>query len=422
MIIGRKLLSGQEYGLFFRAFCFPGRMADRRKYRATVFDKNREENATVSKRGANIHKRKDGRWEGRYWKERKPDGSIHYGSVYGKSYREAKEKMIAAARNGAVSAPTSKGQPQYFRELLELWMCNNQIRQKGGTTAKYQFMIDRHLIPDLGNVRIADLHAATINSYLNSKLDHGRIDHKGGLSASYVRTITVIIHSVMKFAAEEGLCSSLKSPIFKPALVRQDLPILSMEQQRSLERHMSANMAPINTGIMLSLHAGLRIGEVCALSWEDVDFDERVIHVRHTVARVPDPSGTGRKTRLILDAPKTKSSIRDIPISSVLLPVLGQAKSIGCSNFVVSEEQGFTSPRTFEYRYYQVLKKCGIEKINYHALRHTFATRCIEVGVDVKSLSEMLGHANSAITLETYVHSSLQLKRAQLEKLAAASA
>ncbi len=377
----------------------------------------------MSKRGANIHKRKDGRWEGRYWKERNPDGSVLYGSVYGKSYREVKEKMIAAAACGkAASAPSSKGQPQYFQELLELWMRNNQIRQKGGTIAKYQFMIDHHLIPDLGNVRITDIHAAKINSYLKSKLDHGRIDHKGGLSASYVRTIMVIIHSVMKFAAEEGLCSPLKSQIFKPALVRQDLPILSMEQQRTLERHMLANMTPTNTGIMLSLHAGLRIGEVCALSWDDVDFDERVIHVRHTVARVPDSSGASRKTRLILDTPKTKSSMRDIPISSVLLPVLGQAKSIGCSNYVVSEGEGFTSPRTFEYRYYQVLKKCGIEKVNYHALRHTFATRCIEVGVDVKSLSEMLGHANSAITLETYVHSSLQLKRAQLEKLAAASA
>ncbi len=377
----------------------------------------------MSKRGANIRKRKDGRWEGRYWKGRNPDGSILYGSVYGKSYREVKEKMItAAARCKVASAPASKGQPLYFRELLELWMRNNQIRQKGGTIAKYQFIIDRHLRPDLGNVRIPELCAATINSYLNGKLEHGRIDHKGGLSASYVRTITVIIHSVLKFGVEEGLCSPLKSQIYKPALVRQDLPILSMEQQRALERHILANITPTHTGIMLSLHAGLRIGEVCALSWEDVDFEERVIHVRHTVARVQNSSGVGGKTRLILDTPKTKSSMRDIPISSALLPVLVQAKSIGCSNFVVSEGDGFTSPRTFEYRYHQVLKKCGIGKLNYHALRHTFATRCIEVGVDVKSLSEMLGHASSAITLETYVHSSLQLKRTQLEKLAAASA
>lgn len=169
-------------------------------------------------------------------------------------------------------------------------------------------------------------------------------------------------------------------------------------------------------GVLLSLRAGLRIGEVCALSWEDVDLSKEVIHIRHTVARV-DSTEAGRKTKLILDAPKTASSERYIPICSDLLTVLKRIRSGGSSGFVVSGSEYFVSPRTFEYRYHTLLKAAKVSSVNFHCLRHTFATRCIEVGVDVKSLSEILGHSSVSITMDTYVHSSIELKRAQIEKL-----
>lgn len=152
-------------------------------------------------------------------------------------------------------------------------------------------------------------------------------------------------------------------------------------------------------------------------------MQNHIIKVRHTVARVKNSDARfGNSSCLILDTPKTAASTRDIPISSALLPILTIINNQSSSKFVVSNSESFLSPRTFEYRYHRLLEESGIASINYHALRHTFATRCIEAGVDVKSLSEMLGHANVGVTLNTYVHSSMELKRTQLEKLITFSA
>ena len=150
---------------------------------------------------------------------------------------------------------------------------------------------------------------------------------------------------------------------------------------------------------------------------DDIDLKNCMIHVRHTVVRVRDHDGAASGTSLKIDRPKTPASIRRIPICSNLFRILSACESQAASEYVVSERPGFISPRTFEYRYHKILKANRIPSINFHGLRHTFATRCIEAGVDVKSLSEVLGHANAAITLNTYVHSSMELKRAQLEKL-----
>ena len=197
----------------------------------------------------------------------------------------------------------------------------------------------------------------------------------------------------------------------------KDFVVFDIDQQKIFERQLLHEMDTTKLGILISLHTGLRIGEICALTWENVDIIKKVIYVRTTIARVKDNSCSGTKTKLIIDAPKTKSSKRDIPISSFLLPILTTMKSSAISPYVISESPTFIQPRTYEYRYHKLLDSCGLESINYHSLRHTFATRCIEAGVDVKSLSEILGHSNVSITLNTYVHSSMELKRTQLEKL-----
>ena len=225
-----------------------------------------------------------------------------------------------------------------------------------------------------------------------------------------------IIQSALQFAVDEGYCQPLKSTVCKPPLEKKDLRILTKDEQEQLEAFLYSSVDLVGVGIMISLYAGLRIGEICALSWEDIDLASGIIHIRHTIARVPctDPQKDA-KTSLIVDTPKTKASLRDIPISSLLQEQLATVKS--STGFILTDSQTFVSPRTYEYRFHKVLDNCGIDQVNYHTLRHTFATRCIEAGVDVKSLSEMLGHANVGITLNTYVHPSMDLKRLQLEKL-----
>lgn len=371
----------------------------------------------MPKRGDNIHKRKDGRWEGRYKKGRAADGSLLYGSVYGKTYKEAKEKLASVAlqpTNWTDSGRSGKT----FGDVLNLWMDNNRLRLKGGTINKYQSLIDTHILSGLGSVKIADLSSVQINRFLESKIVKGRIDGAGGLSPSYVRSIMLVINAAMKYAVNEQLCPPLRSPICKPSVEKIELSILSLEEQKRLEAALLDSFEGIRIGIYLSLHTGLRIGEVCALAWEDIDLAQKVIHIRHTIARIRE-NNSSRSTVLIVDAPKTRASKRDIPISSAVLPVLQKLKSLSGGGFLLTGTGDFVKPRTLEYRFHKILEDCGIASVNYHTLRHTFATRCIEAGVDIKSLSEILGHGNVSITLNTYVHSSLEMKRSQLEKLAA---
>lgn len=376
----------------------------------------------MSKRGENIRKRKDGRWEGRYEKGRNFKGAIIYGSVYGKTYREAKEKLTLAAKGvKVISVPKSR--ELYFKEVLLLWMEHNRVHYKGATEKKNQDLIDTHILPALGDVKVTKLTATMINSFAMEKMQNGRLDGKGGLSSSYVRNMMIIISSAMKYAADEQMCSPLKTPVFIPTAPKKDLPILSLTEQKKLENHLLLGLDPTRTGILLSLYTGLRIGEVCALSWEDIDFESNIIHVRHTVSRVKNTDRSSpAKSVLIIDDPKTESSTRDIPIASILQPVLRQIIASSSSKYVISEAPEFISPRTFEYRYHRLLDAIGVESINFHALRHTFATRCVEAGMDVKTLSEILGHSDPSITLKTYVHSSIERKRSQLEKLTEYSA
>lgn len=371
----------------------------------------------MPKRGENIHKRKDGRWEGRYKSGTSPDGKAKYSSVYGKTYGEAKSKLISAIQKKNDKTVLDKNDST-FGELVKLWQDINKIKHKGATETKYDYLIENHILPCLGNVKISAFSTFLLNDFMFNKLQAGRIDNKGGLSPAYVKNIMFIITSVIKFAMNEQLCQPMNLHLFKPDSDKKELAILSVIEQQKLESYLKTHLTYTALGILISLHMGLRIGEVCALTWDDVDFENEIIHIRSTVARVKNTQNVGEyKTHLIIDKPKTKSSLRDIPIPSSLLPLLLKMRKKACSRYVISDKETFTSPRTFEYRYHKLLDICDIESINYHALRHTFATRCVEVGVDVKTLSEILGHADVSITLNTYVHPSIELKRKQMEKL-----
>lgn len=373
----------------------------------------------MPKRGDNIHKRKDGRWEGRYKKGKKDNGTILYGSVYAKTYREVKNKLFELMKE-----PTSaqiQGAEKTFSNVLNMWMENNRIRLKGATVNKYRYLIDIHIMPELGSVKLSDLTSTVVNNFLMQKLENGRLDKSGGLSASYVKSIMIIVNSAVNFAVSEQMCPPFKTPILKPTNSKTEIIVLTKDEQKRLEENLCSDLNPTKAGVLISLYTGLRIGEVCALTWDDIDFESEIIKVRHTVARVINTDDGTTATKLIIDTPKTPSSIRDIPISSSLLPILKKLRTQSHSNYVISETVGFVSPRTYEYRYHRLLDKSNIASTNYHVLRHTFATRCIEVGVDIKSLSEILGHSNISVTLNTYIHSSMELKRSQREKLTAIS-
>ncbi len=310
-----------------------------------------------------------------------------------------------------------------FEDVLTIWMKINRIRLKKSTLAKYQNIIDKHLKKDLGSTPIYNLNSEIINEYLTQKKENGRLDGKGGLSSSYVKSMMLIINSCIQFASAEGFCKPLKSPIYKPLNEKKELRILNYEEQQKLECFLLTDVTPTKIGVLLSLYSGLRIGEICALKWTDIDISNAVIYVKNTVSRIHnDPENSSNGSRLIIDSPKTPSSFRMIPISSKIIPILEKAKKNANYEYVVASSNSFVSPRTYEYRFHKILEDSNISHINYHAIRHTFATRCVEQGVDIKSLSEILGHSSVSITMNTYVHSSIELKRTQIEKISYVSA
>lgn len=371
----------------------------------------------MPRRGDNIRKRKDGRWEARYTKGEYEDPSKKYGSVYGRTYQEAKEKRDLIIKQGQQQKPATAG--LLFRDILEAWQDANRVRLKEASISRYQALIDTHILPELGSKRITQINASIINRFLANKLEKGRLDGEGGLSASYVRSISLVIGSAIRYGVLEKMCDPLLSPINKPSIPKKSLCVLSLEMQKQFEQALLDDMDEEQLLIYLTLYTGLRIGEACALRWEDISLESRLIYVRQTVSRVWCFEDGKKRSKLIIGLPKTESSQRCIPICSKLYTILCGFPLRKRHGYVLSNASngGFISPRTFEYRYKKILRAARLEPINYHALRHTFATRCIECGVDIKSLSEILGHADVSITLNTYVHSSIELKRIQLEKL-----
>ena len=368
----------------------------------------------MSKRGDNIHKRKDGRWEGRYIKYRNECGKAFYASVYGKSYSEVKSKL-EDIKHGTKN--NSKKDDIAFSFVIDQWLSVNKTRIKGSTYSKYLYMIDTHIRPFLGERKVNTINAFDINSFIAEKLRNGRLDGGGGLSSSYVKTLTLLLNSTMNYAANEGYCNRLENPVISPPVEKKQPNVLSEKDFNKLINYTICNLDLTSLGILISLTAGLRIGEICALKWKDINFEKNFICVNSTVSRVKSENNSNTKSQLILVPPKTSASNRIIPICSTLYAELELMYPERKSTFVISNENGFVNPRTYDYRFHKVLEEAGVNDTNYHTLRHTFATRCAEKGMDIKSLSEILGHGNTDITLGTYIHPSMAHKQKQIELL-----
>lgn len=364
----------------------------------------------MARRGENIHKRKDGRWEGRYISARRPDGKAKYSSVYGKSYSVVKKEMVLKKQS---VFNEDRQNDMLFSEILNLWLESNTPKLKDSTIIKYSSLIEKHIAPVLGKFYVSELNTITINSFIKDKLDNGRLDGNGGISASYARTIILIIKSALSYAANEGICYPIKNELYSPKLKKSSVFALTKSEQMKLEKCLFNNINSTTIGILIALYTGMRLGEICALKWADVDFQKKIICVNNTVSRVKTDDETG----FTLSKPKTDNSIRIIPIISILLRNLKIAKDKSKSIYVVSDKETFISLRTFEYRFHKEIEKCNLTSFNFHKLRHTFATNCISSGVDIKTLSEILGHASVSTTLNLYVHPPLEQKKKQMKKI-----
>lgn len=258
-----------------------------------------------------------------------------------------------------------------------------------------------------------------IEGFIETQLNSGRLDKTGGLSAKTVTDILTIVKSTMEYARYNNLmvsCNLSKLTIKKKD---KEMRVLCQFEQDALIRVLITDMDLYKFGVLLSLYTGIRIGELCALQWEDISIVNSTLKIRKTMQRIQETNiGAASKTKVIITEPKSDCSIRDIPLPSFLVEIAGQFAGHPKA-FILSGKRGkYVEPRTMQNHFKAYIAESGIDNANFHALRHTFATRCVEVGFEIKSLSEVLGHSNVNITLNRYVHSSFELKHTNMNKLA----
>lgn len=359
----------------------------------------------------NIYKRKDGRFEGRIPLGYDDNGKIKYRYLYAKSLAEIKEKMLYAYSDSGSSDHIVCDKT--FKELCEEWLASAKLRVKHSSYCCYEKLINKHIIPYFGNIGYGELGTPIINEFSEHKLKFGKVNGFGGLSAKSVHDILVAMRSVAKYAEREYGYRNPMRNISMPKSECKEAEVFDKDERCRLQNYIQSNLTESNLGILLTMYSGLRIGELCALTWSDIDFKNGVIRVSKALQRVPDKSGKGR-TALIVTSPKSKTSVRDIPVPAFILDILKQNERSG---YILSGTNKPVEPRTMQNRFKAVLKDCGVRSANFHLIRHTYATVCIESGFDAKTVSELLGHSNVNITLNRYVHSSMEMKKKCVDRL-----
>lgn len=370
----------------------------------------------MPRKGENIYKRKDGRWEGRYVKGRDGKKAI-YGYVYSKSYSEVKKKLILkraeyAREENKSSTLALKDLP--FSELSEMWLNSIQASVKESTWIKYRNILKCSIVPQLGNTKLSEIDYSAVSGLCNDLMEPSGKD-QSGLAAKTVADALSLTKSVIKYASRMKYMTDRTALDVSVKVKNAPLRVLSVQEQQILISEITEELDFTGLGIYICLFTGIRVGELCALTWDDISLENNMIHIHRTMQRIQTPD-SDKKTTILIAEPKSQYSIRDIPIAGTLREKLIQ-QTVKEGYVLTGNKNKYVEPRTMQNRFKAIVERCGIWDAHFHTLRHTFATRCIEVGFDVKSLSEILGHANVSITLNRYVHPSMDLKQKNMDKL-----
>jgi len=366
----------------------------------------------MAKRGQNIYKRGDGRWEGRYIKGRRPDGKLVYGYVYARKYNECKERLEQAkaryryARDAVKKCGTGK-----VCDFILHWLYGiAKPHVKTSTFSNYVAIADKWLLPFFGSRKLCGVGREDVQRFI------GELSGQD-LSPGTVRNIYGVLHAAMKKAKEYGYISvNPCEGVRLPKMEKKEARLLTLREQKILER--TAKEDENGFAILLAGYTGLRVGEICGLIWEDVDLMNGVLHVSRTIRRIQchEPEAES-KTVLVTGSAKSDQSRRAIPLPSCILKLFEEHRKTSAGEYVFSYRGHPLEPRILQYRFKALLKKAGLADINFHALRHTFATRCMELCFDIKTLSEILGHASAKMTLDRYGHSQMEHKRSAMKTL-----
>lgn len=297
-----------------------------------------------------------------------------------------------------------------IREIAVAWKEYKRPYVKQSTMAAYVLILENHIIPCFGDSD--SLHEKEVQAFVLQKLEKG-------LSIKSVKDILIVLKMVMKYGVKNEWMNYYEWDIKYPTTsANKELEVLSVAHRRAILNYIQSHFTFTGLGIYISLSTGLRIGEICALKWSDVNVADGIITVSRTIERIYIIDGEKKHTELVINTPKTQNSCRAIPMSKELLAMIKPLKKVVNDDFyVLTNDEHPTEPRTYRNYYNKLMTRLGIPKLKYHGLRHSFATRCIEAGCDYKTVSVLLGHSNISTTLNLYVHPNMEQKKRCIAKV-----
>ncbi len=361
----------------------------------------------MARHGENIYKRRDGRYEGRYVTGRTLDGKTRFGYIYGYQYSEVKRALLLKKAEYAGTNAANGCYRGKISEWMTSWMENELLGSvKLSSYQTYTNLLKKHLLPALGELKLAAVTPVIVRQWIDEM-------ENAGLACSTVKGAYRLFAAAMKAAWEDG--KILKNSCRKIRIQRNE-----KEDQRVLTRREQELLKESAYGVrelpaLLSLYTGMRLGEVCALKWADVDWEHGTITVKRTVQRVL----RGTRTALMIGTPKSLRSRRVIPVPAFLLKQLCEMMHASDSgDYIFGPSGAPAEPRTIQRRFKRFVEKLGIRNVHFQTLRHSFATRLLELGVDIKTISVLLGHCSAKITLDCYAHSLAEQQFAAMRLLA----
>lgn len=297
-----------------------------------------------------------------------------------------------------------------FEEIVVLWQADKKQYVKRSTYSAYSLLIANHLLPAFTGIN--DVTEILVQDFVFTKLEQG-------LSQKSIKDILIVLKMILRYGVKQGYLEHREIDVkFPTERERQEVEVLSRNNQKNLMEYVQSHFTFMNLGIYICLCAGLRIGEVCALVWDDIDVENGVINISKTIQRIYVIEGGEKHTEVIIDSPKSKNSIREIPIAKDLLKMIKPFKKVVNGNFyVLTNSDQPTEPRTYRNYYKRLMEQLNMPKLKFHGLRHSFATRCIESKCDYKTVSVLLGHSNISTTLNLYVHPNMEQKKKCVEQM-----
>lgn len=297
-----------------------------------------------------------------------------------------------------------------IREIAEVWKEEKRPYVKQSTFAAYMLTLENHLLPYFGGM--TELNESTVQVFVLEKLN-------AGLSVKTIKDILIVLKMIMKHGVKNKWIEHAEWEIKYPtSAIQRGIEVLTVANHKKILDHIKANFSFKSLGIYLCLTTGLRIGEICALRWEDIDVLTGILHVKRTIERIYIIEGKRKHTELVINDPKTSNSIREIPLSAEALSLIKPLmKVVNTGFYVTSNDCKPIEPRTYRSYYKRLMVSLGIPAIKFHGLRHSFATRCIESNCDYKTVSVLLGHSDISTTLNLYVHPNMEQKKRCINKM-----